>query len=305
MLGFNGGLIGKNNPTVAGTSIPGVWTSREQEVAVRNAEWAGTGLLDLYAGATAAFSLRSLRGATFNTAVVRVRRSSDNQEQDFTAAQITDNTLSTFCGAGNGSVVTWYDQTGNGNNATQGTTSEQPRIVTSGVVETDGGKPTIRFGVVASSLITPDITPGANCAFFAVTRHTNASSNWSWFVGEKYVSPFFLGKKSSSSIAHVAFGGGAGSASDLSGTDMVSKSVSYWQQGTGISRYKFNNGTIAALPTDGSRFNVGFIIGRRGTSGNSEIWYGPIQELIYYPTSQLAVHENIIANINSYYGIYA
>lgn len=303
MIGFNGGLIGKNNPTVAGTSIPGVWTSREQEVAVRTATWAGTGILDVFLGATAAFSLRSLRGATVNTAVVRVRRSSDNQEQDFTAAQITDNTLSTFCGAGNGSVVTWYDQSGNGNNATQGTTSEQPRIVTSGEVETDGGKPTIRFGVVASSLVTPDITPGANCAFFAVTRHTNESSNWSWFLGEKYVSPFFLGKRQGSSIAHVAFGGG-GAAYDLAGTNMVSKSVSYWQQGTGISRYKFNNSAIGSL-VDGSRSNVGFYIGRRGTTGNGEIWYGPIQEIIYYPTSQLAVHENIIANINSYYGIYA
>jgi hypothetical protein len=40
MIGFNGGLIGKNNPTAAGLSIPGVWTAREQEVAVRRNEWA-------------------------------------------------------------------------------------------------------------------------------------------------------------------------------------------------------------------------------------------------------------------------
>jgi hypothetical protein len=41
MIGFNGGLIGKNNPTVAGLSIPGVWTAREQEVAVRRNAWGG------------------------------------------------------------------------------------------------------------------------------------------------------------------------------------------------------------------------------------------------------------------------
>jgi hypothetical protein len=41
MIGFNGGLIGKNNPTVAGTSIPGVWTLREQEVAIRRNQWTG------------------------------------------------------------------------------------------------------------------------------------------------------------------------------------------------------------------------------------------------------------------------
>jgi len=42
MLGFNGGLIGKTNLTVAGASIPGVWTSREQEIAVRRNQWTGT-----------------------------------------------------------------------------------------------------------------------------------------------------------------------------------------------------------------------------------------------------------------------
>jgi len=303
MLGFNGGLIGKDNTPVAGQSIPGVWTSREQEVAVRTASWSGSGMLDVYLGATAAFSLRTLKTALSQSPVVRVRRSSDNAEQNFTANEILDSTLLTFCGAGNGFVTTWFDQSGNENNATQPTAGEQPRIVTNGQLETDGGKPTIRFGVVASSLLTPDITPEANCAFFAVTRHTNPTSNWSWFVGEKYVSPLFIGKKNGSSIAHVAFAGGTG-ASDLPGTDMVAKSVSYWQQGTGISKYRFNNNPISALPVDGSRFNVGFIIGRRGFSGNSEIWYGPIQELIYYPTSQLAVHSAIMNNINSYYNVY-
>lgn len=303
MIGFNGGLIGKERSTFALQAFPGVWTPREQEVALRKGLWAGSSLLDIYPGATAAFSLRSLRGATVNSAVVNVRRSSDNQTQDFTAAEVVDGTLVTFCGAGNGLVVTWYDQSGSANHATQNNTSEQPRIVNSGQLEIDGGKPTIRFGVVASSLVTPDITPNANCAFFAVTRHTNASSTWSWFVGEKYVSPLFLGKKASSSIAHVAFAGGTG-ASDLPGTDMVAKSISYWQQGSGISRYRFNNNTIGSLPVDGSRFNVGFYIGRRGTTGNSEIWYGPIQELIYYPASQLSVHEDIITNINAYYNVY-
>lgn len=45
MLGFNGGLIGKSRPTSSSSSLPGVWTSREQEVAIRNFQWIGAGFL--------------------------------------------------------------------------------------------------------------------------------------------------------------------------------------------------------------------------------------------------------------------
>ena len=82
-------------------------------------------LLDQFPGAAVAYSLRNLVG-TSNPNVVRVRRSSDNTEQDFTAAQVINGTLTTFCGAGNGFVRTWYDQSGNGYHAQQATTANQP-----------------------------------------------------------------------------------------------------------------------------------------------------------------------------------
>jgi hypothetical protein len=305
MIGFNGGLIGKNNPTVAGSSIPGMWSSREQEVAVRNAEWSGTGLLDLYVGATAAFSLRSLRGATNTTAVVNVRRSSDNLPEDFTATEVADGTLAAWVGAGNdGFVRTWYDQSGNGNDATQATDGQQPRIVVSGEVETDGGNPTIRFGIVSSSLITPNIIVGANCAIFAVTKHTNPTSTWSFFFGQKSSNRFYVGKAANGSGAPAYHGTFAGGFLNLTGTDATVKTVSYWQQGSGISQYKINNGTVGSL-TNGSTSSVGFSLGRPGSENTSDIWYGPIQEFIYYPTSQVSTFANIMTNINSHYSIYA
>ena len=48
--------------------------------------------------------------------------------------------------ARNGFVETWYDQSGNGNNATQGTATKQPHIVVNGgqIIETQG-KPAIGF----------------------------------------------------------------------------------------------------------------------------------------------------------------
>ena len=92
-----------------------------------------TGLLADYPGASAAYSLRNLIDTTTN--VVRVRRSSDNTEQDFTATEITDGTLTTFTGANDGFVTTWYDQSGNGTDVLQSSASLKPRLVLNGVIE--------------------------------------------------------------------------------------------------------------------------------------------------------------------------
>ena len=101
------------------------------------------GLLDLVPGAAAAYSLRSL-SRSYAGPVVTVRRSSDDAEEDFTAAEVSDGTLAAFCGAGDGFVKTWHSQTGS-NDATQTTAGYQPKIVSSGVVVTEEGKPAIQF----------------------------------------------------------------------------------------------------------------------------------------------------------------
>jgi hypothetical protein len=53
--------------------------------------------------------------------------------------------LLSFVGNGNGFVRTWYDQSGNGRNATQATLVNQPQIVASGAVITMNGRPVASF----------------------------------------------------------------------------------------------------------------------------------------------------------------
>ena len=99
-------------------------------------------LLDLYPNAIRAYSLRQLKSGITN--VVRVRRSSDDAQQDFTETQITDGTLTGFCGSGDGFVVTWYDQSGIDDHASQSNPLSQPTIVLAGsVLLGNTGKPTI------------------------------------------------------------------------------------------------------------------------------------------------------------------
>jgi hypothetical protein len=108
-------------------------------------------LLDDYPNAAAAYSLRKLRSG-YTGSAIRVRRSSDNTEQDigFDLMGALDTTaLLAFTGTGvldYGLVKTWYDQSGNGRNATQTTAASQPRIVSSGTVLVDSqNKPQLQL----------------------------------------------------------------------------------------------------------------------------------------------------------------
>jgi hypothetical protein len=110
-------------------------------------------LLDDYTGAAAAYSLRQLRSA-YTGSAIRVRRASDNTEQDigFSNNELDTTTLTSFCSGTNGFVTTWYDQSGNGYNATQTTAASQPQIVSSGSVITENGKPTLQYDGVDDQL---------------------------------------------------------------------------------------------------------------------------------------------------------
>jgi hypothetical protein len=125
-------------------------------------------LLDAVPGAAAAYSLRQLSNS-YTGPVVTVRRSSDNAEADFKASEIDDGTLAAFCGAGDGLVKTWHDQSGNGRDASQGTAANQPKIVSSGSLVTEGGKAALEFDGANDHLRTANVqSTGVLSAFLAV-----------------------------------------------------------------------------------------------------------------------------------------
>ena len=106
-------------------------------------------LLDQFPGALFAYSFRKLKLSA--TLSCRVRRSSDNAEQDigFTGNDLDESALTTFTGANDGFVTIMYDQSGSGNNGVQATAIQQFRIVNAGTVEKQGGFPYMK-GVIDS-----------------------------------------------------------------------------------------------------------------------------------------------------------
>lgn len=97
-------------------------------------------LLDSYTLSQLAFSMFKLR-SSYSGACLRVRRSSDNSEQDinFVNNYLDTASLLSFVGANNGFVVTWYDQSGNTRNLSRATAVNQPQIVSSGALITRNG----------------------------------------------------------------------------------------------------------------------------------------------------------------------
>ena len=113
-------------------------------------------ILDAYSGATAAYSLRKLR-EDYGGAAIAVRRSNDNQTSSigFDAnGDFNTTALSNFIGSNSAYVTQWYDQTGNGNHLIQSSTSAQPRIASSGLIDTLNGKPAVYFDGSGDSLPT-------------------------------------------------------------------------------------------------------------------------------------------------------
>ena len=96
---------------------------------------------------SAIYSLRQLY--KYTGPILKIRRSSDSTTQDFFFSNNlyglpVDNILS-FVGGGDGFVETWYDQSGNARHATNATITQQPKIVSNGILETKNTRPTIVF----------------------------------------------------------------------------------------------------------------------------------------------------------------
>jgi hypothetical protein len=103
-------------------------------------------LLDTYGSARLAFSLRKLRTA-YGGSAIRIRRSNDNAEQDigFSGNDLDTAAIASHVGANSGFIVTWYDQSGNGTDATMSTAANQARIVNAGTLDTESGNPVAVF----------------------------------------------------------------------------------------------------------------------------------------------------------------
>jgi hypothetical protein len=105
--------------------------------------------------ATRAYSTRKLRAAYAGSAI-RIRRSSDNAEQDigFVGENLDTAAITTFVGANSAYVVKWYDQSGSADDCVQATVSLQARIVNAGTLDVRNTKACPLFDGVDDTYVT-------------------------------------------------------------------------------------------------------------------------------------------------------
>jgi len=269
-------------------------------------------LLDQYLGAAVAYSLRNLVG-TSNPAVVRVRRGNDNSEADFTATEVSDGTLAAWVGAGNdGFVRTWYDQSGNGNNAGQSTTSLQPQIVSSGAVITDGTKPAIQFVSTTKALDCPDSQSlrVALPSHYTVCSTTSIGTTQIVFgkgFGGSYTNSYanpFVGSKHRPSIDN-------GSERTVISPSNLLSNTRYllFATYTGVAlQGGYNGSSVYTTSTSGSvqyssePFRIGALA--KDATPSTFPFTGKMQEIIIYSSDTSANRTAIESNINAHYNIY-
>lgn len=263
------------------------------------------GLLDIYTGAAAAYSLRNLAGRAGKTAnVVRVRRSSDNTEADFTAAQVSDGSLAAWVGASNnGFVRTWYDQSGNGLDLAQTSTGNQPQLVNSGAVITQNSKPTISHAASARWLFKDTSYTTANHTTFQVSNITSSGrGRILTIVSEQAV----LRGGDGNNLAQI-YGAGLVAAVEIANgwprnTQSIHTAIFAHTDGDGFA---WRNGSLIHSNTTGAGATASvssLYVG--GVSGGLEGFTGNVQEIIIYRSNQSAARAAIEANINAYYAIY-
>ena len=237
-----------------------------------------TGLLDTYSGATAAYSLRQL-SSSYSGNAVRVRRASDNTEQDigFVNNELDTTSLETFCSGTDGFVTTWYDQSGNASNFSSATAIAQPQIVSS----------------------------GTSLGYIQLLGSTILNSTASYINGTNY-STFFVGRR-----------GAIGSA--IWGTDQsgsfyaVGKANSGNVAAGGFSEgNRYSNGSLIGATWDdmynalSSFAQVTALVQKQGSNSNIRIGFnnynnGRHKEYIIYPNqtiSRTGVETNIIDHYN-------
>ena len=285
------------------------------------------GLLDLYPSAAAAYSLRKLRTA-YTGSAIRVRRSSDNTEQNigFVNNQLDTSSLTSFCSGTNGFVTTWYDQSGNGYNATQTTAANQPQIVSSGSVIVDNGSPCISCStssILTNSSFIPTSSIGLSC-FNVYSTSLAAAANADSLILYSFggSSNNYLQKGPPTGFLsgeyitfYRVFGGLNGRlGSTLYRRDLntsVVESEFYLSSGFTL----FQNSQIqtmdlvsggATTSSNWSPSAFGFTGGLylNSTTNNSSSQNCKIQEMIFYDNDQSSNRTGISTNINDFYSIY-
>lgn len=259
-------------------------------------------LLDTYSGAAVAYSLRKLRTAYTGNAIT-VRRSSDNTSQQIgfdSNGNLDTTSLLSFVGAGNGFVTTWFDQSGNNNNASSSTLAEQPQIVSGGNLILVNGKPSISFDGTNDYMNYSIITCSSNHYNFTVIKRDTPGVRMFGLSGRDFASKYLMTLWSDNNFY---FQGKNLYYIASTSTDTTTNQILL----TGVNNagvlniYKNSNIINTTLVNDNG---ITATTNSLGNYNGNLFSNAKIQEIVFYNNDQSSNRTSISSNINSHYTIY-
>ena len=270
-------------------------------------------LLEQYPGSTAAYSVRKIRYAYTGDAM-RIREDSGNTEADIgfdSNGDLDTAAIASHCGSANGYVVTWYDQSGSGNDVTQSTTTKQPQIYNGTAVITRNGKPAVHFfpvGSLGTGLdgVTLSVSNRSRTIFAVQSLETTGPSGGAQVIGRALSSTYAYWSVISGARfvtqAHRTSGriDAFTAVAEPVGTQILKVDVAntsnllIYKNGTQVDSRTDNNADwsstawgLGGLPSMGNN-----------ASGNT------LAEIVMYESDQLTNRTNIESNVNTYFSIY-
>jgi hypothetical protein len=271
-----------------------------------------TGILDSYPGAASAYSLRKL-DKDYTGYAIRVRESAGNTLADIgfdSNGDLDTTALLAHTGPASGYVHTWYDQSGNGNDAVQSTNADQPQIVSSGTVVSNDGINAVFFDGTQKLPTVTNATlgiDGANDKSSFSVMSTPAGTDGGIIHGDTGLTYAALRLRSNGGNGNLRVEiTGAGYTSSFDISDGTAHIASMTFNGTTMADFDLyvDGSSVSAtgaqaVNTDGTQI---LNIGHSGAATSYNDIY--ISELIIYPSDQTSNVTGIESNINTYYTIY-
>ena len=272
-----------------------------------------TPVLDIYTTAKAGWGFRLL-DSDYAGNCIKVRRSSDDAELDigFSNGYLDETALLTFAGAGDAFVVTWYDQSGNSNHATQATPANQPQIIDDGDFIVLDGLRVINFNGTSHSLEADALAANFTGSdkpisiYSAAYMSTEKEANLIGFGNSATTAPYIQFEPTYATINK----GVIVKRNDTSTPKTVFLDIpishSYLYSATlGASTASSLNGDDCITPAQDLDLNIGAItlntcnIGCLRRTSRIAFWNGGVNELIVFAADMVASTAGIEENINT------
>ena len=190
-----------------------------------------------------------------------------------------------------GFVETWYDQSGNSNDAVQLTAAEQPKIVSAGALLADG----ITFDGSDDSMTTTSAISSTNIAIACVSKSANNATAGIFSM----LDGFNDGHEALYLAGEIRI---ASNSSDLDVSITTTNQNLYFANYDGSTQSLSSNGGTPSTKSTSQTISVSAVAQIGSRSGGNKL-NGSIEELIVYASDQSANRAALETNILSHYGI--